>query len=108
MPLTTIQKEVLKFIYESIRFQKLPPTIREIAEHFGYSSTGTARDHLEALKKKGYIKTSTRKSRAIEIMQAQLFSIPILGRVHAGLPSLAVEEIEGYYLEEFRKVKPLS
>ncbi|OGX08830.1 MAG: repressor LexA [Omnitrophica WOR_2 bacterium GWA2_47_8] len=95
-PLTSRQKEVLKFIYKAIKNDNLPPTIREIAAHFGFSSTGTVRDHLKALVNKGYIKVSQNKSRAIELMREKLFQVPILGRVYAGLPNLAVEEIEGY------------
>ena len=94
--LTAKQKLVLKFIYEKIRFENLPPTIREIASHFKFSSTGTVRDYLKALVNKGYIKIKANKSRAIEIVREALFSFPIWGRVQAGLPNLAVEEIEGY------------
>jgi len=94
--LTAKQKDVLKFIYETIRTDRIPPTVREIAHHFRFSSTGTVRDYLKALVKKGYIKISANKSRAIEIVREALFSVPILGKVQAGLPSLAVEEIEGY------------
>ncbi len=96
IPLTDKQKQVLKFIYQSVRASNLPPTIREIAAHFGFSSTGTVRDYLKALAKKGYIRLSANKSRAIELIRESLFSVPILGGVQAGLPSLAVEEIEGY------------
>jgi len=95
-PLTSKQKKVLKFIYHTIRSNHIPPTIREIAQQFGFKSTGTVRDYLKALVNKGYIKISSHKSRAIELVKDALFSIPILGRVTAGLPSLAVEEIEGY------------
>lgn len=94
--LTTRQKDVLKFIYQKVKKSNLPPTLREIAKHFGFSSTGTVRDHLKALANKGFIKISANKSRAIELLKESLFSIPILGRVQAGLPTLAVEEIEGY------------
>lgn len=94
--LTARQKDVLKFIYQKVKQSNLPPTLREIAKHFGFSSTGTVRDHLRALVNKGYIKVSANKSRAIELIKESLFSIPILGRVQAGLPTLAVEEIEGY------------
>lgn len=94
--LTNKQKNVLKFIYRKIRQQNLPPTIREIAREFGFSSTGTVRDYLKALVNKGYIRITANKSRAIELVSDALFSVPILGRVQAGLPSLAVEEIEGY------------
>jgi repressor LexA len=94
--LTDRQKEVLQYIYESIKVKNLPPTIREIAHNFGFSSTGTVRDHLKALVNKGFIKISSQKSRAIELIRETLFSIPILGKVQAGLGTLAVEEIEGY------------
>ena len=94
--LTAKQKKVLKFIYDSIKIDKLPPTVREIARHFNFSSTGTVRDYLKALVSKGYIRIKANKSRAIEIIREALFSFPILGRVQAGLPNLAVEEIEGY------------
>ena len=51
--LTDKQREVLKFIYEQIRFKQLAPTIREIGDKFKFSSTGTVRDYLDALTKKG-------------------------------------------------------
>lgn len=94
--LTEKQRDVLKYIYQSIRQKRLPPTIREIAKEFGFSSTGTVRDYLKALVTKGYIKITANKSRAIELISDALFSIPIIGKVQAGLPALAVEEIEGY------------
>ena len=94
--LTTKQKDVLKFIYHAIKDTNLPPTIREIAAHFGFSSTGTVRDYLKALATKGYIKLTANKSRAIELVREALFSVPILGRVRAGLGTLALEDIEGY------------
>lgn len=94
--LTDKQKNVLKFIYESIKINNLPPTIREIAQEFRFSSTGTVRDYLRALVKKGYIKMEANKARAIELVREAVFSVPILGRVQAGLPTMAVEEIEGY------------
>lgn len=94
--LTTKQRDVLKFIYESVKASNLPPTIREIAQHFHFSSTGTVRDYLHALARKGYIRITANKSRAIELVKEALFRIPILGQVQAGLPTLAVEEIEGY------------
>jgi len=94
--LTTKQNAVLKYVYKTVRRTNSPPTIREIAKNFGFSSTGTVRDHLKALVKKGYIKIAANKSRAIELVKETLFSIPILGCVRAGLPTLAVEDIEGY------------
>lgn len=95
--LTKKQTKVLKFIYERIKQNNLPPTIREIAEKFAFSSTGTVRDYLKALANKGYIKISSRKSRAIELIKGSLFQVPILGSVMAGQPNLATEDIEGYF-----------
>jgi len=94
--LTEKQKNVLKFIYDSIKIKNLPPTVREIGDHFGFKSTGTVRDYLKALKQKGFIRIHPNKSRAIELVRENLFSFPILGSVQAGLGTLAVEEIEGY------------
>ena len=76
--LTDKQRDVLKFIYEQIRGQQLAPTIREIGEHFGFSSTGTVRDYLKALVDKGYIRIQEGKSRAIELVKEALFQVPVL------------------------------
>ncbi len=100
--LTLKQKEVLKFIYEQIRFKHFAPTIREIGEHFGLSSTGTVRDHLAALVRKGYIRMAEGKSRAIELVKEALFQVPVLGRVQAGQPVYAAEDLLGYLnLDQF-------
>jgi repressor LexA len=93
--LTAKQKRVLDFIKESIR-NKMPPTIREIAEKLGFSSTGTVRDYLEVLQKKGYLKRSENKSRAIELIGPVSKGIPILASITAGNPDLAYEDIQGY------------
>jgi repressor LexA len=93
--LSVKQREILQFIRDSIGSSSRAPTIREIAAHFGFSSTGTVRDYLAALSRKGYLKLNRHKARAIELNR-QLFSIPVLGRVAAGSPQLAVEDIEGY------------
>jgi len=66
--LTAKQKQVLKFIHDAIKTDHLPPTVREIASHFNFSSTGTVRDYLKALVNKGYIRVKAHKSRAIEIV----------------------------------------
>jgi repressor LexA len=94
--LTSKQKEVLKFIYERIRYHQSAPTIREIGEKFGFSSTGTVRDHLKALVNKGYIRLQEGKSRAIELVKEALFQVPVLGRVQAGMPVYAAEDLLGY------------
>lgn len=91
--LTNKQKKVLDFIGQ----RDIPPTIREIAKHMGFSSTGTVRDYLLALEKKGYIRQAkNRLSRSIEILKYNLNKIPILASIPAGSPNLAYEDIEGY------------
>jgi len=93
--LTIRQKEVLDFILDRLHTGGSPPTIREIANHFGFSSTGSPRVHLKALAKKGYLRLNPQISRGIEVL-AQAIGIPIVGRVRAGGPELAIEEVEGY------------
>lgn len=101
--LTTKQQKVLEFIRTQIKKLGAPPTIREIGERFGFNSTGTVRDYLNALEKKGFIKLGERKSRCIELVRSLTQGIPILGMVRAGEPNTAVEDIEGYIdLEEFQ------
>ncbi len=100
--LTEKQRHVLKFIYERIQQHQSAPTIREIGEHFGFSSTGTVRDHLNALVHKGYIRVQEGKSRAIELVKEALFQVPVLGRVQAGMPVYAAEDLLGYLnLDQF-------
>ncbi len=96
MELTNKQQEVLMYIRKMIR-EGLPPTIREIASEFGFSSTGTVRDYLSALCKKGYILLEEKKSRAIELTERAMLTIPILGSVPAGVPVLAIENVEDYF-----------
>ncbi len=100
--LTQKQTDVLKFIYQCIRDHQSAPTIREIGEKFGFSSTGTVRDHLHALVNKGYIRIHEGKSRAIELIKEALFQVPVLGRVQAGMPVYAAEDLLGYLnLDQF-------
>ncbi len=94
--LTQKQKDVLKFIYTQVRAKNIAPTIREIASHFGFSSTGTVRDYLKALTTKGYIRIEEGKSRAIELIREAICQVPVLGRVQAGSPVYAVEDLMGY------------
>lgn len=93
--LTPKQRRVLDFILERLHTVGSPPTIREIARHFGFSSTGSPRVHLRALAKKGYLRLNPQISRGIEVL-ARAIGIPIVGRVKAGGPELAVEDVEGY------------
>jgi len=94
--LTNRQRQVFEFIRETVREDNRPPTVREIAEHFGFRSPKAVTDHLNALERKGYIVRRNRKSRNIEI-RAELSprGIPLVGRIAAGSPILAVENLEG-------------
>jgi repressor LexA len=104
--LTARQREILDFIREMVANKGFPPTIREIGERFKISSTNGVRTVLSALIKKGYIRRKPLVSRGIELAQkARLLfdfsrtgdyaTVPVLGRIAAGLPTLAVENIEG-------------
>ena len=97
-PLTDKQARVLDLIRERIRSDGCPPTVREIAKRFRFASTSTARAHLTALEKKGYIERRFHASRGIRLTpEAQEQSgLPILGRVAAGSPILAEENVEGF------------
>ncbi len=104
--LTEKQQMVLQYIREKIAESGFPPTIREIGDRFGITVKG-AYDHIKAIEKKGYIKTFQNKSRAIvvtdEIPDA-LISIPLLGRIAAGSPILAEENVAGYINLPFEMV----
>jgi len=99
--LTSRQEKLLAYILDSIRTTGRPPTVREICRAFGFRSTGTARDHLRALEHKGHLKKHRGQSRGLvpqnwpKILRDQFPPMPILGRVPAGGPLLAEENIEG-------------
>lgn len=94
--LTTRQRNVLLYIQNHIGQSGIAPSIREIAANFGFSSTGTVRDYLKALTRKGYLSIQPRKSRHISIKAAHGFKIPVLGQVMAGPPNLAFEQAEEF------------
>lgn len=98
--LTDRQKEVLDYIETFIRENPYPPTIREIAAHFGMSAKG-AYDHMKALERKGRIRTGGGRSRKIEIIgksiragRSPTIEVPLLGSVAAGKPIFAEENYE--------------
>lgn len=93
--LTEKQKKVLDFIRERIK-ESFPPTIREIASHMGFTSTGTVRDYLAVLEKKGYLKRANNLSRSIELLKDRFNRIPIVANIAAGTPNLAYEDIHSY------------
>jgi repressor LexA len=90
--------DILKFIKASTRERGFPPTIREIGDEFGISSTNGVRYHLALLEKQGHVKRNRRLSRGIEAAEAAgaQHGIPVLGRVAAGQPLLAQESLEGH------------
>jgi len=94
--LTKRQTMVLDFIRASIEERGYPPTIREIGTHMGIRSTNGVNDHLKALEKKGYLVRDELKSRALRPADTILeeAEIPILGRIAAGTPLLAQENVE--------------
>jgi len=97
-PLTDKQARILEFIRRQITRQGRPPTLREIAAKFRFASIYAAHCHLEALVKKGYIERSSCSSRGIRLSAAMLehSGIPVVGRVAAGTPILAEQNIEGH------------
>jgi len=99
--LTAKQKLVLDFLKSEIRQNGYPPTVREICDAVGLSSTSTVHSHLETLERKGYIRRSPAKNRSTEILEEDFYTntremvnVPIVGRVAAGSPILAEENIE--------------
>ncbi|MCR5720348.1 MAG: transcriptional repressor LexA [Lachnospiraceae bacterium] len=101
---TPKQMEILEFLKDCILKKGYPPTVREICEKVDLKSTSSVHSHLEALEKKGYIKRDPSKPRAIEIcddsfqtVRTEMVSIPVVGRVAAGLPILADENISSYF-----------
>lgn len=99
--LTAKQQMILDFLKAEIRRNGYPPTVREICDAVGLSSTSTVHSHLETLERKGHIRRSPAKNRSTEILEddfynntRELVNVPIVGRVAAGVPILAEENIE--------------
>lgn len=96
IPLNEKQEKVYKFLVEKMQ-SGLPPTVREICIATGIRSTSTVHAILSALHEKGYIVKDSRNSRAIRLGKEQGSAmVPLVGKVTAGQPILAVEEIEDY------------
>ena len=102
--LTPKQEEILNFIKQEILAKGYPPSVREICEAVTLKSTSSVHAHLESLERKGYIRKDPTKPRTIEVvddsfnvLRSEIISIPMIGRVAAGVPLLAEENIEGYF-----------
>ncbi len=94
--LTERQRKILEYIHSEIMEKGYPPTFREIGNRFGIKSTNGVNATLKALEKKGYLKRRSRVSRGIEISSFRhVRRIPVVGRVAAGEPILAEQNIEG-------------
>jgi repressor LexA len=102
--LTKRQEQTLSFIRRSIEERGYPPTLREIGEHMGIKSTNGVNDHLRALERKGYLRREDMKSRALKLVEDaktrpatpsadDLVEIRVVGRVAAGAPLLAEENV---------------
>ncbi len=102
--LTNKQYAIVECIYQAIQSNGYPPTVREIGSQVGLASTSTVHGHLSRLEKAGYLTRDASKTRAIELTELALQAldiqpkeIPMLGRVAAGAPILAVEDASDYY-----------
>jgi len=96
-PLTEKQRQVLSFVEEFCRLKGYPPTVREVAARFGIQPRAAA-DHLAALKRKGYLHREPGRSRGLALtsrLEEQTVEVPILGRIAAGQPLWAAENLEG-------------
>lgn len=98
------QEEILEYIKSEIVSRGFPPSVRDICEAVHLKSTSSVHSHLETLEKNGYIKRDPSKPRAIEILdenfnmlRREMVSVPVVGRVAAGMPILAEENIESYF-----------
>lgn len=102
--ITQKQEEILQYIKEQILQRGFPPAVREICEAVNLKSTSSVHSHLETLEKNGYIRRDPTKPRAIEILdddfnlvRREMVNVPIVGRVAAGEPLLAEQNIEDYF-----------
>ena len=100
--LTERQETILEFISTFLEKRKIPPTVREIQGHFRFKSTNAVAEHLAQLERKGYLKRHHGLSRGIELVSKSIcfhpdvVSVPLVGEIAAGTPTLAEENIEGH------------
>ena len=96
------QQRILDFIKSEIQTKGYPPSVREIAQAVGLKSTSTGHGHLQRLEKRGLLHRDARKPRAMEVMGDPNFvrnnstAVPVVGRVTAGVPILAEENLDEY------------
>ncbi|MFD0711655.1 transcriptional repressor LexA [Paenibacillus sp. GCM10027626] len=104
--LSNRQQAILEFIKNEVREKGYPPSVREIGEAVGLASSSTVHGHLDRLEKKGLIRRDPTKPRAIEILDQTISElpfpqaiakVPVVGKVTAGMPITATENIEDYF-----------
>ena len=102
--ITKKQSEILEYIKSQILNKGYPPSVRDICEAVQLKSTSSVHSHLETLEKNGYIRRDPTKPRAIEIIddnfnlvRREVVNVPIIGKVAAGQPLLAVENVDSYF-----------
>lgn len=99
------QEDILAFIKDEVRKKGYPPSVREIGEAVGLASSSTVHGHLARLESKGLIRRDPTKPRAIEILEfdnltelrPNVLNVPLIGKVTAGLPITAIENIEEFF-----------
>ncbi|WP_019413185.1 transcriptional repressor LexA [Paenisporosarcina sp. TG20] len=99
------QDDILTFIKDEVRKKGYPPSVREIGEAVGLASSSTVHGHLARLESKGLIRRDPTKPRAIEILEIdnlselrpKVVNVPLIGKVTAGLPITAIENIEEFF-----------
>ncbi|AYV66358.1 repressor LexA [Niallia circulans] len=99
------QLDILEYIKEEVKLKGYPPSVREIAEAVGLASSSTVHGHLARLESKGLIRRDPTKPRAIEILDLEesnipkynIINVPVVGKVTAGMPITAIENVEEYF-----------
>jgi repressor LexA len=99
--MTKRQRQVLDFVQSAQRTGGPPPTLREVAARFGFKSSRAAADHLDALKRKGFLESEPGKARALRVtstlakLRNRIVDIPVFGAIPAGLPQTREQDAEG-------------
>lgn len=94
--LTPKQKKVLEFIVDFQQSTGVVPSQEEIARHFRFRSLGTIQNYLKRLEKHGYIRMAWNQKRAIEVIGANPYDVPLVGYVAAGQPIEAIQQLETF------------
>lgn len=110
------QQAILNYIKQEVREKGYPPSVREIGEAVGLASSSTVHGHLSRLEKKGLIRRDPTKPRAIEILDPEMEKVPdislntvlvpLIGKVTAGEPITAIENVEEYFSLPRRTIGP--